>query len=409
MRIEVLNTGSELLLGITQNTHAAWIGGELRKLGLRIAQQTTVPDGDPVRDAMRDSVQRADVLIVTGGLGPTSDDVTREATAEALGIELIEDEHAVRVIKEYFSSRQREMPDSNLKQALVPCGAEVLPNPNGTAPGVYVPQRLGDHCCAVFLLPGPPRELHPMYHAEVPHRLRAIAELDADHLMLEQKVIGVGESDLHEVIDATLHQIPGLEVGYCARPYEVDVRLIGAQAAVEQGAQLVREAFPSQLVSEDGAGVPEVVLRQCVVRGWKLATAESCTGGLIASMLTDVAGASEVLTHGYVSYANEAKEQLLHVPHDLLVAHGAVSEEVAIAMAIGAKRDSGADIALAVTGVAGPGGGSEEKPVGTAWMAVVGKNGETFSQMVMHPKARTAFKELVALRVLDFLRLRLLS
>ena len=408
MRIELLTTGSELLLGIVQNTHVAWVAGELRTMGLRIEQQVTVPDGDAVREAIADAVQRADVLIVTGGLGPTSDDVTREATAQALGVDLIEDEHAVRVIKEFFASRERAMPLSNLKQAQVPCGAEVLPNLNGTAPGVFVPQRLGDHACAVFLLPGPPSELYPMFKAEVPHRLRALAELDSDQGMVSLKVMGVGESDLHDVLDKALHEIEGLEVGYCARPYEVDLRLIGKEDARTQGAQMVREAYARELVSEDGASLEEVVIRSCAARGWNLATAESCTGGLISSMLTDVAGASEVLTHGFVTYANEAKIQSLGVPEELIETQGAVSEEVAIAMAQGACKVAGSDLALSVTGIAGPSGGSAEKPVGTAWMAVASADGKVYTQKVLHPKSRIAFKRLVALRVLDFLRLKAL-
>ncbi len=409
MRIELLTTGSELLLGIVQNTHTAWIAGELRAMGLRIDQQITVPDGDSVRIAIRDTVKRADVLIVTGGLGPTSDDVTREATASALGVELISDEHAVRVIKEFFTLRDREMPVSNLKQAMVPCGAEVLPNSNGTAPGVYVPPRLGDYPCAVFLLPGPPSELYPMFRAEVPHRLQAMASLDTEQGMVSLKVIGVGESDLHDLLDKQLHEIDGIEVGYCARPYEVDLRLIGRAVAREKAASLVRDAYPSQLISEDGASLEEVLVRGFALRGWSLATAESCTGGLITSMLTDVAGSSQVLTHGFVTYANQAKVESLGVEQNLIKTHGAVSEEVAVAMALGARKVAGTDFALSITGVAGPSGGSTTKPVGTAWMAVVNASGEVFTQSVLHPRSRVAFKQLVALRALDFLRLSTLK
>ena len=168
MRIEILNTGTELLLGTTLNRHGAWIGERLFELGLRVERQVTVPDGEAVRDALAECVGRSDVVLVTGGLGPTSDDLTREAAAEAMGIELIEDEHAVRVIEAFFAKLDRPMAEGNLKQALIPCGADVLPNLNGTAPGVYVPPRLGKgKACAVFLLPGPPNELHPMFEDEV--------------------------------------------------------------------------------------------------------------------------------------------------------------------------------------------------------------------------------------------------
>ncbi|HEX7262085.1 MAG TPA: competence/damage-inducible protein A, partial [Luteolibacter sp.] len=168
MKIEVINTGTELLLGNTLNTHGAWFGRELFKLGLRISRQTTVPDGEAIRDALQEALVRADAVIVTGGLGPTSDDLTREITADVLGLELITDEAAMRSLVEFFAIRGKAMVDANLKQALCPVGADILPNPNGTAPGIYVPPRLnGRSNCAVFLLPGPPRELYPMFHGEV--------------------------------------------------------------------------------------------------------------------------------------------------------------------------------------------------------------------------------------------------
>ena len=228
MRIELLTTGTELLLGTTQNTHGAWIGQRLFGLGLRQDRQVTVPDGQPVTDAIRDAVEVAEVLIVTGGLGPTSDDLTREAVAEVLGLELMEDEHAVRTIEEFFAKRGRKMAPANRKQALVPVGAEILANPNGTAPGTYIPPRLsGGRNCAVFLLPGPPREMYPMFDAEVVPRLEALVGLEQAPEMRELKFVGIGESDFHQGVDALLEAVDGLEHGYCARIGEVDLRLIG--------------------------------------------------------------------------------------------------------------------------------------------------------------------------------------
>lgn len=358
MHIEIINTGTELLLGTTLNTHGAWMGQELLKLGLRPDRQVTVPDGVVVRDAIEEAVERADVLIVTGGLGPTSDDLTCEAVAEAMGIELIEDEHAMRVAVEYFGKLGKPMVDSNKKQALIPCGAEVLPNPNGTAPGVYVPPRLGAGSpCAVFLLPGPPHELYPMFEEEVPHRLRALAELDEDHEVIEMKFTEIGESDFHEALDEQLSAIANLEIGYCARPSEVDLRLIGSAAAVSAASLLVKDRFSEQLISNDGRLLEAVVVDLLKSKNWKFATVESCTGGAIASRVTDVVGASEVFTHGFVTYANEAKRDVIGVSQNLLDDCGAVSEEVACAMAQGALEVSGADIAVSVTGIAGPGGG----------------------------------------------------
>jgi nicotinamide-nucleotide amidase len=409
MHIEILNTGTELLLGTTQNTHGAWIGQELMKLGLRVQRQITVPDGEPVRDAIKESIERSDVLIVTGGLGPTSDDLTREATAEAMGIDLIEDEHALRVVVEFFKKLDKYMADSNKKQAQIPCGAEVLPNPNGTAPGVYLPPRLSkDSACAVFLLPGPPRELHPMYQAEVPHRLKALAELSEDHEMVEMKFTGIGESDFHEALDSPLNAIDDLEVGYCARPSEVDLRLIGPLAAVESARALVAKTYPDKLISDDGRLLEKVVVDLLVAKKWNLAIAESCTGGAIASRITDVAGASEVFTHGFVTYANQAKRDVIGVSEELLSTHGAASEQVACAMAQGALETSSADIAVSVTGIAGPGGGSDEKPVGTVWVGIAVKGKPAYALKSFYPNDRPTFKLMASQRALDILRRELL-
>ncbi|GAA5494395.1 nicotinamide-nucleotide amidohydrolase PncC [Rubritalea halochordaticola] len=405
MHIEVVNTGTELLLGTTLNSHGAWIGQRLMEQGLRVARQTTVPDGEAVKQALAEAIERSDVLIVTGGLGPTSDDLTREATAEAMGIELIEDEHALRVIERFFANRGRPMAEGNRKQALTPCGAEVLPNPNGTAPGVYVPPRLGKGSpCAVFLLPGPPNELYPMYQAEVPHRLAALANLDADSGMHEMKFTGIGESDFHDGVDQKLHQVAGLEIGYCARPGELDLRLIGSPEAREKGRAIVLAEYADECISEGGTSLEETVVQLLTDQGLKLALAESCTGGLVASRVTDVPGASVVLTHGFVTYANEAKRDVLGVPQGFLEDYGAVSEEVARAMAEGALNVSGADVAAAVTGIAGPGGGSEEKPVGTVWISVARKGSKTIAYKAFKPWGRDVFKMVVSQLVLDSVR-----
>ncbi|MBK1880860.1 competence/damage-inducible protein A [Luteolibacter pohnpeiensis] len=404
----MLNTGTELLLGNTLNTHGAWFGRELFKLGLRITRQTTVPDGDAIREALEESVSRADAVIVTGGLGPTSDDLTREITAEVLGIELITDEAALRSLEAFFAVRGLKMAPSNLKQALVPVGADVLPNPNGTAPGVYVPPRLNGRAnCAVFLLPGPPRELYPMFHDEVVPKLKALSGIESFPPALELKFTGVGESDFHQQIDAQLAAVPGLEYGYCAHVGEVDLRLIGEEDAVRSGRQIALDAFASKLVSDDGSSLERVVVRLLTERNIKLATAESCTGGLIANRITNVPGSSAVFTHGFVTYANEAKVDLLGVSETDLEQHGAVSEPVARQMAEGALRVSGADIAVSITGIAGPSGGSEEKPVGTAWIGLAMKDRPTLAIKVYHPRKRKDFKQAASQSALDWVRRRL--
>jgi nicotinamide-nucleotide amidase len=408
MRVEILNTGTELLLGSTVNTHAAWFGRELFKLGLRIARQTTVPDGDAIRDAIAESLDRADVLIVTGGLGPTSDDLTREITAEVLGLDLIMDEAALRSIEAFFALRGRPMAEANRKQALVPVGADVLPNPNGTAPGVYVPPRLnGRSHCAVFLLPGPPRELYPMHVAEVVPRLRALSGVENPPSVLELKFTGIGESDFHQGIDARLGEIPGLEYGYCARIGEVDLRLIGGPDVIERGRAIALERFHTYLISDDGSTLEQTVVRLLTEKKMTLATAESCTGGLISNRITDVPGASAVFTHGFITYANAAKISLLGVTQADLETHGAVSETVAREMAAGALQASGADIAVAVTGIAGPDGGTPEKPVGTAWIGLAVKDAPAAAFKVFHPRGRHDFKLAVSQAALEAVRKRL--
>ena len=387
------------------NTHGHWFGQELFKLGLRVQRQTTVPDGDAIRDALAECVGRADVVLVTGGLGPTSDDITREAAAAVMGVELIEDEAAMRSLEAFFAARGYEMSPDNRKQAQVLVGADVLPNPNGTAPGIYVPPRLnGVANCAVFLLPGPPRELYPMFEAEIAPRLRSLSGGETADGVLELKLAGIGESTIHHAIDAKLAAIPGLEVGYCARISEVDVRLIGSAEAIAKGREITLAAFGERCFSEDGSSLEEVVVRRFTEKGWKLAIAESCTGGLIANRVTDVPGSSAVLTYGFVSYANEAKRDLLGVSWDDLQSVGAVSETVARQMAEGALRVSGADAAVSVTGIAGPGGGSEEKPVGTVFIGLAVKGAETQVVKERYVRDRISFKQTVTQTALDLVR-----
>ncbi|MCF7730577.1 MAG: competence/damage-inducible protein A [Akkermansiaceae bacterium] len=405
MRIEILNTGTELLLGHTLNTHGAWLGQELFQLGLRAARQTTVPDGPAIRAALTEILPRADALIVTGGLGPTSDDLTREITAELLGLDLLTDPAALHSLEAFFAIRKRPMAEANLKQALCPAGAEILPNPNGTAPGLYLPPGLDPRFpCAIFLLPGPPREMRPMYHAEVAPRLTTLAGLSAPPNCLTLKFTGIGESDFHDGIDTRLAAIPDLEFGYCAHIGEVDLRLIGSDPAIAAARALVMKRFASMLVSDDGSSLEETVVRLLTIRGMTLATAESCTGGLIANRLTDVPGASAVFTHGFITYANEAKIGLLGVPPEMLIEHGAVSEPIARAMAEGALAAAGTDLAVAVTGIAGPTGGTPEKPVGTAWLALAACNHPTQAWRLFQPRNRHDFKLGISQSALDAVR-----
>lgn len=401
----MINTGTELLLGGRLNTHGAWLGQELFKIGLRIERQVTVPDGDAIREALADAVKRADAVLVTGGLGPTSDDLTREITAEVLGLEMMEDEAALRSMEAFFAQRGRTMADSNRKQAMNPVGADVLPNGQGTAPGVYVPPRLNGRAnCAVFLLPGPPRELYPMFEDEVSHRLRALSGVEIVHPVLELKFTGIGESDFHQQLDAQLADIDDLEFGYCAHIGELDLRLIGPDSALERARSLILDHYASHLISDDGSSLEATVVRLLTEQGKTLSTAESCTGGQISQRLTDVPGSSAAFTHGYVTYANEAKMEMLGVSGESLIQCGAVSETVANEMSAGALEKSGADLAVAVTGIAGPAGGSEQKPVGTAWVSVAVKNGSVTASKVFHPRNRQDFRQAVSQAALEAIR-----
>ena len=410
VRIEIINTGTELLLGNTLNTHGAWFGRELFKLGLRISRQTTVPDGDAIRESLQEALGRADALIVTGGLGPTSDDLTREITADVLGLEMITDESALRSLEGFFALRGKPMVAANLKQALCPVGADILPNPNGTAPGIYVPPRInGESNCAIFLLPGPPRELYPMFHAEVVPRLRALAGIEIAHEALVLKFTGIGESDFHQGIDSALAAVEGLEYGYCAHIGELDLRMIGEAQALAEGRRITLDRFGSYLISDDESSLEKTVVRLLTEKGIKFATAESCTGGLIANRITNVPGASDVFTHGFVTYANAAKSEMLGVSQKDIETSGAVSEIVARAMAEGALKKSGAGISVAVTGIAGPSGGTNDKPVGTAWIAVAVLGGQTESFSVYHPRNRKDFKLAVSQSALEAVRRRLIA
>ena len=406
MIVEVINTGSELLLGNTLNTHIAFLGQELFSLGLRVGRQVTVPDGEAIREALVESLTRARIIIVTGGLGPTTDDITREITAELLGLPLIEDPAVWKAIQDRFSRRGLEMTPRNRRQAQVPKGASVLANPYGTAPGLYLrhnasAQHVTRH---VFLLPGPPRELRPMFQDLVAPILKQLMPGGAGFQSRRWLVVGMGESKVEATVGEALLAIPGLELGYCARPGAVEVRCIGASEALAAAEAVITAKLPTQVAGEGGAPLEELVVHRLIALGKKLATAESCTGGYLAHKITNVPGASEIFVEGFVTYSNEAKTRDLGVPAALIQQHGAVSEPVARAMAEGAMRKAGSAFGLATTGIAGPGGGTPEKPVGTVFIALAIDEGETRVEQHSYATDRATFKELAVQTALDMLR-----
>ena len=409
MIVEVINTGSELLLGNTLNTHLTFLGQELFPLGLRIARQVTVPDGEAIREALANSLTHAGVILVTGGLGPTTDDLTREITAGLLGLPLVEDAAVWQAIQARFARRGLDISPRNRRQAQVPKGAAVLANPNGTAPGLYLrhaasAQGVTRH---LFLLPGPPRELQPMFRELVVPILTELAPGGPAFQSRRWLVVGMGESNVEAVVGEELLAIPGLELGYCARPGAVEVRCIGSPEALAAAAAIIAAKLPTQVAGEGGASLEELVVHRLAALGKTLATAESCTGGYLAHKITSVPGASAVFLEGFVTYADEAKARALGVPADLIRQHGAVSEPVARAMAEGAMREANAAFGLATTGIAGPGGGTPEKPVGTVFIALAVRDGETRVAKHSYPTDRATFMELTVQTALDMLRVEL--
>jgi nicotinamide-nucleotide amidase len=406
MRVIVINTGSELLLGDVLNTHLAFIAREIFPLGLRIDRQVTVPDGLAIRDAIAESLGRADIIFITGGLGPTTDDITREITAELLGLQLLHDPATMTAISARAASRGFRLTDRVSRQADVPEGATVLPNEHGSAPGLYLAQTsAAPH---LFLLPGPPRELRPMFQNFVLPILRAIAPREAKTDRRTYRIAGVGESLVEEAVGERLLEIPGLELGYCARPGEMDLRIIGDSATIDRADAIITAALGASIVSSDGGNLEEMVVKLLTERKQTLAVAESCTGGFLAHRITNVPGSSAVFLAGFITYSNEAKTEMLQVDPQLIANYGAVSEEIARAMAEGAREKTNATFALATTGIAGPDGGTEEKPVGTVFIALAAENTGTKITKHFFPDDRPTFKELVTQTALEMLRRALL-
>ncbi|WP_018292045.1 CinA family nicotinamide mononucleotide deamidase-related protein [Verrucomicrobium sp. 3C] len=405
MTVELVSTGTELLLGEVTEAHLAFVGRELRSLGLRLERQTVVPDGAVVQRILEDALFRSDLVIVTGGMGPTSDDNTREAAAAAIGRELEFQESVFLRIGSFCAAKGIGVVCGGIRrQAMVPKGAEVLWNSVGTAPGLFVQKgRL-----AMFLLPGPPRELVPMWRAAVVPWLRSRAERQ-EFIWRSWWVVGLTEWEVQKRVEEELRGLGLKEIGYCDRLGEVELRVGSADPSLlEHAGALVKERLGTALFGENGATLEGAVVELATRLGKTIATAESCTGGLVSHRLTDVSGSSAVFPYGWIAYANEAKVKELDVEPELLAEHGAVSAEVAAAMASGALRRSGADLAISVTGIAGPTGGTPEKPVGLVWFGLASKE-KTISFQKTFPPDRTIVKRLASQSALNALRLALLS
>ncbi len=405
----ILSIGTELALGQTVDTNAAWLARELAAIGIRTTRHATLADELPlIVDVLKQTAAEHDLVLVTGGLGPTADDLTRTALAEAAGTDLVEDPDSLARIRAFFAERQREMPARNSVQALRPRTGRSLPNDCGTAPGVHV--RIGG--TPVYSLPGVPREMRAMFEAQVRPHL-PVGRVIRSRIL---RSFGLGESDLGDRIRDLMQRGRNPEVGTTAAYALVGVRINAtAETAPEADALLdrseaeIRARLGDYVYGRDGETLPGAVLAMLATRGETLVTAESCTGGLVGEMLTDVPGSSRGYRGGVVTYANALKESLLDVPRDTLDTHGAVSEEVARAMADGARRILGGTWALATTGVAGPSGGTTDKPVGLVYIGLAGPDGTTVRRCLFGSDAtRAAIRQRAALTALNLVRRRCL-
>ncbi|HST31804.1 MAG TPA: CinA family nicotinamide mononucleotide deamidase-related protein [Chthoniobacterales bacterium] len=409
MRAALLNTGTELLAGDVHDTHLAFIAKEIFSLGLRIEERRTVGDGAVIGETLKELFPRAEIIFVTGGLGPTSDDITRDLSADLLSLKLEENAELLASLKERLKIRGIKWVPSIARQAQVPSGAQVLPNENGSASGLYLRANINPKIGSphIFLLPGPPRELQPMFRGSVMPILHSIVKAP----QIERKfyrVAVMGESVIEEKIGNQILAIAGIELGYCARPGEVDVRIIGPRIALEQADKIIRAEIGDAVFTTEDKNLEEVLVKILTEKKQTLTTAESCTGGLLANRVTNVPGASAVLLAGYVCYANEAKTDILGLDPKLIEKHGAVSEQVARGMAEGARKRAGSTYSLATTGIAGPEGGSTEKPVGMVYVALADTN-ETKVRKLFFPSDRETFKQLVAQVAFEMLRRKLIS
>ncbi len=410
MKAEIIAVGSELLTPDRMDTNSLFLTEELNKLGIEVLRKTIVGDNrELLSEAFQDALNRVPVVISSGGLGPTEDDLTRETLAELLGRKLKRNEEVVRAIEARFRSFKRDMPAVNLRQAMVPEGAEVLENLRGTAPGLW----LEDQGRMIALLPGPPRELKPLFIEQVLPRLqRRASALRMFHR--ELRVTGLGESHVEERIKPIYTRYKEVNTTILAAPGEIQIHLRSWSGDAAQSNttldEIVRSfelALGDRIYAHSALSLEEVVGRLLVEHRATISAAESCTGGLLAERLTRIPGSSSYFLGGVVCYSNELKTAWADVPAELIAVKGAVSSEVAIALAEGIRRHVGSTFGVGITGIAGPGGGSEEKPVGTVHIALAGPGG--VKERLMHlPGDREGIRFYASQLALDMVRMHYL-
>lgn len=406
-RAEIIATGDELLSGETVDTNSSYIDRELESHGWSVAKHHIVPDDlDRIVEALTLAVTQSQLVITTGGLGPTQDDLTFEALAKAMNVPLELHEPTLEHIRQIFARFGRTMSENNRRQAVLPQGAEILENRLGTAPGVLV-QLDG---CPVFSLPGVPREMKALLkHQVLPRTPRG--ETVARSTI---QVAGLGESALETTLGETINRHPEVRFGFRAKIYENDVKLVAngrlAESVVESAQRDVLSTLGARVVSTSGEGLEAVTIEALSQKQQTVAVAESCTGGMACSVLVDVPGASSVVRGGIVAYANEVKQEVLGVSAKTLQAHGAVSEEIALEMAQHVRDRMSTTWGISTTGIAGPGGGSPEKPVGTVWIGLAGPDGQKRAWLLnLQGRSREVIRLATTKAIIDKLRLTVLG
>lgn len=403
-RYELLTLGDELLLGITPNAHLTWIGGQLSRRGVRLDRNVTITDeADAIARQFPESWARADVILTSGGLGPTCDDRTREVIAEALGLPLVFDEGIMGEIEARFARLNRPCTPNNRKQAFKFARGEVLPNPHGTAPGLW----LEHEGKVLIMLPGPPNELQPMFLEHVLPRLARLGLLSDSETFVQLRTAGVGESMLETRFQPVFDRHPGLGIAFCAHQWQVDCRINSPDGRYpRQALQQIAEECAT-LLGDDFVGfghdsLPKVTGDLLRTQGRTLAVAEACTGGLLAHSFTDLCGASKFFMGGIVSYSNDSKMLLLDCPECLLSQHGAVSAECAVAMATGVAERLSADYGLAITGYMGP-TSQGDSGSGTLFVGLHSPLGD-WSKKLSYPGPGQTVKQRAVTAAIDWLR-----
>lgn len=403
---ELISVGTEILLGDILNTDAQFLSIELARLGISVIHQSTVGDNrERLLAQLKEAADRSDIIILSGGLGPTPDDLTKEVCCEFFGKKMFLHEPTVEKIKTYFSTKGMEMAQNNLKQAMLPKDCVIFPNDNGTAPGMAI-EKDGVH---ILVLPGPPRELKPMFrNCAVPYLMQFSDRIIVSHNI---RTFGIGESLMAERVN-NLFDAENPTVAPYAKDGEALLRVTAMARTKEEAENLckpvineIKNRLDGFVYGVDYTCIEEAVIEKLKEKHMKVATAESCTGGLIAKRITDVPGASEVFDCGIISYANEIKHRVLGVSEDDLNKYGAVSEPVARQMAQGALKVSGADIAVSVTGIAGPDSDSTNKPVGLVYIGLADRDNVWVRELITSRKDRSYNRYVSASNALNMIRL----